>query len=158
MWQQMIRAIARSFHPSLIAALLGGVMLTTVPTAIVHAAPFVITVTTTADSANACTTGTAPCSLRDAIGFANTHYGASDLTTITLPASIGLYAIASRLTVEANVTINGVGASTAVIDGSSMDHIFTIFPNETVTINNVTIQDGNGRGTGGGSSMRGRSH
>ena len=52
-----------------------------------RAAGFSVTVTTTADvnDTTCATTGAAPCSLRDAIHYANTKTNA-DTTTITLPA------------------------------------------------------------------------
>src|SRR4051794_2212390 len=100
---------------------LGGALLLTllfVPGALpsIGAAPFSVTVTTTADVNDDCaTTGVAPCSLRDAIRYADARTSA-DTTTITLPA--GIYnltqmgdcedaALTGDLDITKNVILNG---------------------------------------------------
>jgi hypothetical protein len=97
------------------------------------------------------------CSLRDAVRFANTHTNATDLTTITLPTSPSLYqltqsgsaedlAATGDLDIKANVTINGGGANTTVIDGfktsADPDRVFQVFSGFTLNLNNVTVQNG----------------
>lgn len=73
----------------MVAALLGALLLVTLSATTVGAATFTVTVDHTTDDTNGCaTTGAVPCSLRDAVSYANMHTGASDLTTITLPANI----------------------------------------------------------------------
>lgn len=75
------------------SALLGTLLLATLSATAVGAASFAVTVDHTADDNNACaTSGAAPCSLRDAIAYANTKTS-MDTTTITLPASFVSYAL-----------------------------------------------------------------
>src|SRR5437763_16444670 len=81
-----------------ICALLLFAVLAIAPAASVGASTFPVTVTTTADTNNpTCATTGSPgpspgtCSLRDAIRFANTHPGATDTTTITVPGNLALY-------------------------------------------------------------------
>lgn len=118
----------------------------------VDAASFSVTVTTTTDTNDNCaTTGTAPCSLRDAIRFANSHTSA-DTTTITLPA--GTYnltqtgacedaALTGDLDITKNVTVNGADPATTIIDGVGSDRIFGINVSTlTVSISNVTVRNG----------------
>lgn len=144
-----------------VAALLGGLLLAILPVTTVGATNFAVTVTTTVDSNYACaTTGMGICSLRDAIRFANTKT-AADMTTITLPANIAPYtltqtgpgednAVTGDLDITANVTINGAGASTTVIDGNQSDRVFQVFAGFTVSFNNLTIQNGAATSAGGG--------
>ncbi len=138
-----------------IATLLAAMFLAMLPAAPVGATNYSVAVTTTVNTNNPCAaTGTAPCSLRDAVRYANTHPGASDTTTITLPANINLYKLDTQLGVsednaatgdldiKANVTINGGGASATIIDGNQSDRVFQIFAGFTVNISDVTIQNG----------------
>lgn len=76
----------------MVAALLGALLLTALSATAVGAVNYPVTVTTAADSNNTCAADgtTPPCSLRDAIRFANTKTSA-DTTTITLPANGSLY-------------------------------------------------------------------
>jgi len=127
----------------MVAALLGALLLATFSATSVGAANFAVTVDHTADDTNGCaTTGAGPCSLRDAIAYANTHTGASDLTTITVPTHLTPYALTARLNITANLTINGGGASTTVINGAAADRIISIFTGTTVTLNDLTLSNG----------------
>jgi CSLREA domain-containing protein len=118
----------------------------------VHAAPLSVTVTTTADSdSNCATTGETPCSLRDAIRYANGRTSA-DTTTITLPA--GTYnlthtgycedaAATGDLDITQNVILNGADPATTIIDGMGSDRVFDMRSStRTVSITNVTVRDG----------------
>ncbi len=153
---------------AMVAALLGTLLLVALSAAAVGATTFPVTVRTTVDADdnnNACvTSGAAPCSLRDAIRFANTKTSA-DTTTITLPANINFYTLTQigsgednaalgDLDIKANVTINGGGANTTVIDGFNTsgdpDRVFQIFGGYTVTFNNLTIQNGKATTSAGG--------
>lgn len=135
----------------MVAALLGALLLATLSAMAVGAAS--VTVTTTMDRTNTCATDgmTAPCSLRDAISYANTHSG----TTITLPANIDPYALSSHIDIKANMTINGGGASTTVINDSASERIFTVFLGDMVTLNNLTLSNGNDTLGGGGAIQSG---
>ena len=113
------------FRLGAVAALLGALLLAALSATAVGATNFSVTVGHFADDNTTCaTTGMGAdingCSLRDAVRFANTHAGATDLTTITLPGSINSYtstqfgsaedaAVTGDLDIKANVTINGGG-------------------------------------------------
>lgn len=113
-------------------------------------------VTTTADTNDgACTVSL--CSLRDAVIAANAAVGAD---TITLPAGTYTLSIAGAgedvsatgdLDVIGDLTINGAGAPTTIIDGGGIDRVLHIVAG-TIAINNVTIRNGlaPGGGDGGG--------
>ncbi|MHB8647454.1 MAG: CSLREA domain-containing protein [Thermomicrobiales bacterium] len=98
------------YRTRIVVIVLAALLATLFPTTL-GATNFSVTVTTTADSTNTCaTSGTDTCSLRDAIAFANTHSGTTDLTTITLPANINPYTLTNgHVNIQANVTINGGG-------------------------------------------------
>jgi CSLREA domain-containing protein len=136
----------------------------------VDAASFAVSVTTPADINDACaTTGAAPCSLRDAIRYANSHMARGDTTTITLPA--GIYnltqtgpcedaAVTGDLDITQNVILNGADPATTIIDGMGSDRIFAINASTlTVSIANVTVRNGfqgvSCGSTGGGIAMVG---
>ncbi|HEX5037237.1 MAG TPA: choice-of-anchor Q domain-containing protein [bacterium] len=98
-----------------------------------------------------CVDGTGQCTLRAAIQEAN-NLGGPDV--ITLPA--GTYQItqnpcdisdesAGDLDIRDDLTINGNGASTTIIDADNVDRAFEILSNEgsfEVTINDVTVRNG----------------
>jgi CSLREA domain-containing protein len=151
------------------ALLLAGVSLPLGLATTARAAGFTVTVTTTADvnDTTCATTGAAPCSLRDAIHYANTKTNA-DTTTITLPA--GTYNLTQTgpctdttigdLRISQNVILNGADPATTIINGTGRDRVFTMTSGtRTVSIANVTIQHGSanpGCGSiGGGINMVG---
>ncbi len=125
---------------------------------VAHAAT--ITVTTAADELN----NDGDCSLREAIQAANTDTavdacpaGSGD-DIITLPA--GTYTLTlsgvgedgnttGDLDITDNLTINGAGAASTVIDGGGIDRVLHIL-GISVTINGVTITNGYSSGGGGG--------
>ena len=76
-------------------------------------------------------------SLRAAIEEANALAGAD---TITLGS--GTYTLSlGELTISSDITINGAGVDTTVIDGDALSRVFNI-TSGTVTISNLTIQGG----------------
>lgn len=120
----------------------------------VYAADF--TVTKIADTADG--TCDADCSLREAITAANSAAGAD---SITLPP--GTYTLlivgagedvnaTGDLDVTESLVINGAGSAGTIIDGDDIDRVFnTISGTTDLTLNGVTVQNGNaGINTGGG--------
>jgi CSLREA domain-containing protein len=103
------------------------------------------TVTKTADTNDG--TCDADCSLREAIIAANAAAGAD---VITLPA--GTYILSGELDIRDDLTINGVGSSTTIIDGGGLDRVFILSGPVpfSVAIQYVTIQNGFAPGGGGG--------
>jgi CSLREA domain-containing protein len=145
------------------------VLLATTPP-IAARAEMTLLITTQDDTTNNCSsTGNAPCSLRDAIGYANAHATASNHVTISIPR--GIYVLtqvgASNFVITANgVFLRGAGASTTIIDGASRNgggpgtfpRIFDIADGAAATIEGVTIRNGGGTSNtqgGGGIYNRG---
>jgi len=128
------------------------------PVPVAHAAT--INVNTTDDELN----NDGDCSLREAIRAANTDAAVDacpagcGADTINLPA--GTYnltiagagedaALTGDLDITQNLTINGAGAATTVIDGGGLDRVFHALSGN-VTFSNVTIRNGNVTGNGAG--------
>jgi CSLREA domain-containing protein len=118
----------------------------------VQAADF--TVTKTADTADG--TCDADCSLREAIGAAN---AASGPHNIALPAGTYTLTIAGAgedanatgdLDYEETTTINGSGSATTIIDGGDIDRVFHTVMGPGLTLNGVTVQNGDAQGSNGG--------
>jgi len=123
------------------------------------AAPF--TVTTTADELN----DDGDCSLREAIQAANTDSavdacpaGSGD-DTIILPAGVYTLTIpgddedanaTGDLDILDNLTLDGAGASTTIMDGGRLDRVLDIDAGVNVELNDVTITGGKCSGDGGG--------
>lgn len=107
-----------------------------------------ITVTTTADE----WTNPGPetgCALREALRAAGTHasfggctYSGSGAVTIILPA--GNYVLTgNNLVVESNITINGGGQNTTIIDGNNHTQIFWLNgASNSLTLNDLTVTHG----------------
>ncbi|MBK1633243.1 hypothetical protein CKO31_21305 [Thiohalocapsa halophila] len=121
------------------------------------------TVTKTADTADGvCDTD---CSLREAIIAANANPGADDITlpvgsyTLTLTGTPEEGALTGDLDITDDLTINGAGQASTVIDGgggplddagAATDRVFEI-QQGTVAINDVTVRGGHPPvGSGGG--------
>jgi hypothetical protein len=94
---------------------------------IVHAAT--ITVTSTADSG--------PNTLRQALADAN------DGDTIDFSVTGTITLTSGKLLVNKNVTISGPGANSLAVDGNASDPVFYISSGKTVTIDGLTIMNGN---------------
>ncbi len=78
-------------------------------------------------------------------------------STIDLTALSGKITLASRLRIDDNLTIKGPGAGTLAIDGGGSTRLFFI-GNGTVSISNLTLQNGlgqGGAGNGGGGAGAG---
>ena len=114
----------------------------TVPTG---SATFVVT--KTADTNDG--TCDADCSLREAIVAANANGAGAD--TITLPA--GTYTLTipgtgedagatGDLDIVGDLTINGAGAATTIVDGGGLDRVFHVVSSFTVVFNDLTITNG----------------
>jgi uncharacterized repeat protein (TIGR01451 family) len=108
--------------------------------AVAHAKTFNVNTTTDQAVTGGCTTDPS-CSLRDAIGAAN-----SDTTdpsdTVNVPA--GTYTLSQgELPVDASVAINGAGARTTTIDANHASRIFDISDGD-VSINGLTLTNGSG--------------
>jgi len=114
------------------------------------------TVTTLLDSTDStpgdgvCLTGLVdnPCSLRAAVQEANLHNG---ITTINVPVH-GIYylggadkedeAVTGDLDVKSRIVINGAGSDVVAIDGLFEDRIFDVHPQSNLTLNDLTIRNG----------------
>ncbi len=128
-----------------LGAVVGLVLMLAIATQPVYAATF--TVSKTADTADG--TCDADCSLREAIIAANTNGAGAD--TIIIPAGTYQLSIAGRdefeaatgdLNIRSNLTIDGAGSGSTIIDGGGIDRVFQILDGRTVTIQDVTIQNG----------------
>lgn len=139
----------------------------------VHAATFTVTTTTDAVDTTVgdgiCATNLTQCSLRAAVQEANTTTGTD---TIILPAGNFVLTIAGRnedgaatgdldIVIPESLIIQGSGTGVTIIDGNGIDRIFDIKSNigtpiTEVTLNNLTIQNGNpGANSGGGIQSEG---
>ena len=135
-----------------------GVMLTAVLISSVRADT--ITVNTTDDEVN----GDGDCSLREAILAANSDTAVDACTAgsgndvITLPP--GTYTLTldgagedngqtGDLDLTSNVTINGGGQNSTIIDGANTDRVFDVQDGAQATISGVTVQHGSAVSGGG---------
>jgi len=121
------------------------------------------TVNSTADTVDTtpgngvCADGSGKCSLRAAIMEANALGGADTITlpagtyVLTIPGSGENAAATGDLDIRDDVSINGAGATTTIIDGAALDRVLDTFAG-AVTISGVTIQNGSppGGSAGGG--------
>ncbi len=107
------------------------------------------TIDSNAGSFQICSGAGSDCSLRGAISKANADTANS--YTINIPA--GTYTIAltgsedsnvsGDLDVINNVTLTGAGAGSTIIDGGGIDRPFDTFSGYTITLENMTITNGN---------------
>ncbi len=137
---------------TLIASLLAALLLGTLPVPAAHAATFVVT--KTADTADG--TCDADCSLREAIIAANAAAGDDTITvpagtyTLTIAGTDENVAATGDLDLTSNITINGAGAGSTIIDGGALDRVFHVTGDDTVNISGVTVRNGSVAGGGGG--------
>lgn len=125
-----------------------------------------IAVTTVDDELNA----DGDCSLREAIESANTDTAVdacpagAGADTIVLPAGMYVLSIAGTgedanatgdLDISADLTINGAGHTSTIIDGGGIDRVLEVRPGATVQIDGVTIRNGNPSANAGGILNRG---
>jgi hypothetical protein len=101
-----------------------------------------------------CADASGNCTVRAAIMEANTLAG---VQTITLPAGIYTLTISGigenaaatgDLDITGDMTINGAGAASTIIDGGALDRVFEINTGKIVQIDGVTVRNGN-PGSGG---------
>lgn len=168
-----------------LAAILALLLLAGVAAPPVRASAFAVTVTLTDANApggnsdvihsggtGCAVTGAGPCSLRDAVLFANTK-ATADVTTITLPA--GTYtlritgtaenaALTGDLDLTRTVVINGAGASATIIQASAtgsaaggIDRVLQVGTDASglvaATISGVTIHYGGNTAGGNGTGI-----
>jgi plastocyanin len=135
---------------------------------VAHAAVYQVDRTDDVAGATACTTASNDCSLRGAITKANGSPGAD---SITLPAGEYILSIAGTgedanatgdLDITDDLTINGAGHASTIINGGRKDRVLHIVADVTVTINGVTVYNGTAPdgadasdGTGGGGAHGG---
>ena len=105
-----------------------------------------ITVTTTADQSDGTATG--GWSVRDAVLYGNSNAGDD---TIVLPAGTYTLVNAGRgedasatgdLDILDNLTIQGAGADTTIIDADGIDRVLDVFPGVTLELRDVTVTGG----------------
>jgi CSLREA domain-containing protein len=153
----MIKKIPFLFELFLILLLVLGLVGTAVLIPVVHAGS--MDVNTTDDENNS----DGDCSLREAIIAANTDTAVDACTAgngddiITLPPGTYLLTLAGAgedaaqtgdLDLTANVTMNGGGQSSTIIDGDGADRIFDVHGG-VATISGVTLQNGSAPSGGG---------
>lgn len=103
-----------------------------------------------------CADATGACTLRAAVMEANALGGADTITlpagtyTLTIPGTGENAAVTGDLDITGNLTINGAGAASTIIDGGGLDRVLEIRPGATAHINAVTIRNGNAAAAGGG--------
>ncbi len=174
-----IGRVARSLSVPLAVALVLLLLAGIIPSP-VRAANFAVTVTMSDENSGGnsdidhflpgCSmSGTPPCSLRDAVIFAN-RQATTDTTTITLPAGTYTLRITGRVEDQAvtgdldilrNVVINGAGAGTTVVQASAtgsatgIDRVFEVGATgtPTATISGMTIRFGNATGSDNGGGI-----
>lgn len=149
---------------------LGGILLVCQQPSFAGVEGVTFAVTSTADLVDdnpgdgVCSTVFGVCTLRAAIMETNALVGADN---ITMPAGTYLLSIAGTgenacltgdLDIVDDLTITGAGASTTIIDANQLDRALHIFTGITVTISDLTVQNGNlptGQSGGGGISANG---
>ena len=124
-----------------------------------EAATFVVDSTVDAVDATpgngVCATSGAICTLRAAIQESNALAGADTVTvpagtyTLTIAGTSEDAAATGDLDITENLTLNGAGASTTIVDGNSLDRVFEIL-GVTASISGITIRNGNATVDGGG--------
>ena len=125
------------------------------------------TVDSTADSVDAdvsdgiCADAAGNCSLRAAVQQANAWPGSDDIVlpagtfNLSLTGSDDL-AASGDLDILEDLTITGAGATATIIDGGAQHRLFQIFGGSTVTLADMTLQNGRSDDSGGAIASEGR--
>jgi CSLREA domain-containing protein len=104
-----------------------------------------------------CADASGKCTLRAAIMEANA-LPADDTIIITIPAGTYILtrpgadedaAATGDLDIKCNLTINGAGTASTIVDGGGLDRVFQIHPGVFVGISGLTIQNGSADFGGG---------
>jgi len=139
------RILTKVLHLLIVIVIVGMPLETTSAKTVYATTTFVVTKTADTND-GACD---ADCSLREAIIAANATPG-DDI--ITLPSGTYTLSIAGTdedlaatgdLDIASNLTINGAGARTTIVNGGGIDRVFHITGAFTVTLVNLTISGGN---------------
>ncbi len=102
-----------------------------------------------------CATAGGVCTLRAAVQEGNFHAGPHVITlpagiyALTIPPGSGALSATGDLNIREGVTINGATAATTIIDGNGLDRVFWVDAGG-LTLNDVTVQNGNPAGGPGG--------
>jgi hypothetical protein len=72
-----------------------------------------------------------------------------------MPSSTITLGAGGTLTIPTLTTINGSTTTPVIVDGGKTYEVFSVGPGNTAAINNLTIQNGNSSGNGGGVSNQG---
>lgn len=120
-------------------------------------------VDSTADAVDAnqgdgnCAAAGGACTLRAAIMEANSTANTADVInlpagtyTLTIPGTGENNSHTADLDVNSDLTINGAGAQTTIIDGGGLERVIQIPGRDDLTLNDVTITGGDQNGRGGG--------
>lgn len=142
----LLRVVPRALCASPCMLILVMLAFVIAPTPTVRAASVTVIVDSPADvmhNPGCATNGTSPCSLRDAITYANVSANVG--TAISINA--GTYNLtAGMLPVHQDMTITGASTATTIIDGGGADRIFLV-NGGTVSISQLTMQNGNATGS-----------
>jgi predicted outer membrane repeat protein len=95
---------------------------------------------------NACTVAANDCTLRGAVSVANS----GDTVELSVPGTILLQ---SAVVLTKDLTITSASAVNHVIDGDNTNVIFSINANQTIRLNELTLQNGYNSNSGGAVSM-----
>lgn len=123
-----------------------------------HGASFAVTSTSDAVDSNTldgvCNDGLGNCTLRAAIMQANALGGADTITvpagtyTLSVPGTGEDQAVSGDLDIGGDLTINGGGAGTTIVDGADLDRVVHVVAG-TTQISGLTIQNGTADSAGG---------
>jgi len=134
----LLRVVPRALCVSLRMLILVMLASAVAPTFSVRAASVIVdSLPDVTHSSGCAANGISPCSLRDAITYANTNAG------IAISINAGTYNLtAGMLSVHVDMTIAGADAGTTIIDGGGGDRIFLV-NGGNVAISQLTMRNGN---------------
>ncbi|MBM3130940.1 MAG: hypothetical protein FJ009_20220 [Chloroflexi bacterium] len=102
-----------------------------------------------------CHTAAETCTLRAAIMQANALGGMNTISlpagiyTLTIPGAYEDYALTGDLDIQNDLTINGTGATAAIVNGNQLDRLFEVFNPAKAIMSGITIRNGNAMDGGG---------